>query len=417
MTAALWTSLVPADARFAPDEIPVGAHGHHVEYADGSRRLCATSGLWNVPLGYGNPVVADAVDRAMREASYLSLFRTPHRYAMDAADTLVDLAGSDTYSRVVFSTSGGAAIDAAMKLCRQFWAQGGDPSRSIVVGLRGSYHGTMYGSQSLSGDDLLQGVYGVDRRTVRHVAHDDGGEQLTTLLEREGPRVAAVVIEPVLGTGAREVADDFLRRVGELRERHEFLLVADEVATGFARTGPLFASGGWDVPPDLLVLSKALTNGAMAAAALLVGTRIASTFVRGGWTFVHGETQAGTPASAAAVLAVTEEMRRTDVEHTTRVLGEELRVLAAELVADGLVQRVTGRGCFLGLVVEGRAGGSLAREEGSELVRAVAEHGANVQPSPDGVALVPGYGFGADELATLRRALSEGIRRFREGPV
>jgi len=83
---ALWTSMLPADTAFSPDRVAVGAAGHHLFYADGSERLCATSGLWNVPLGFGNPAVTEAVSRATRDASYLSLFRAPHRYAEDAAD-------------------------------------------------------------------------------------------------------------------------------------------------------------------------------------------------------------------------------------------------------------------------------------------------------------------------------------------
>src|SRR5690606_19135764 len=120
----------------------------------------------------------------------------PHRLAADAADALVDLAGAETYERVIFSTSGGAANDAMMKLVRQYWAVVGDTRRTIVVGLRGSYHGTMYGSHALSGDALLQPLYALDRRGIRHVAHDDDGEQLDLLLQREGSRIAAVVLEP-----------------------------------------------------------------------------------------------------------------------------------------------------------------------------------------------------------------------------
>lgn len=216
---ALWASLVPADTVFMEKDVAIGAKGHRIEYADGSTRLCATSGLWNVPLGYGNPVISDAVTKAMHDASYLSLFRVPHRYAEDAAEALIEVANPRRYKRVIFSTSGGAANDAAMKLCRQYWNQNGNSSRSIVVGLRGSYHGTMYGSHALSGDDLLQSAYSVDRRSIRHVAHHDEGEQLETLLKREGSRVAAVVVEPVLGSGAYALSGTFVDRLLSLREK------------------------------------------------------------------------------------------------------------------------------------------------------------------------------------------------------
>ncbi|WP_017201489.1 daptide-type RiPP biosynthesis aminotransferase [Microbacterium algeriense] len=411
---ALWTSMLPADTTFSPSQVAVAATGHRIAFADGSTRLCATSGLWNVPLGFGNPAVAEAVSKAARDASYLSLFRAPHRQAEEAADALIDLANPERYARVVFSTSGGAANDAAMKLARQYWAQHGTASRSLIVGLRGSYHGTMYGSHALSGDDLLQSAYAVDRRSVRHVAHDDDGEELSALLQREGDRVAAVVVEPVLGTGAHALAPAFIRRLLALREHYGFLLVADEVATGFGRTGRIFATDDWAAAPDVLILSKALTNGAMGAAALLVCPRIASAFVRGGWTFVHGETQAGTPACAAAILAVIAELHRIEVESTTQALAAELLRLAMLWKAEGVVTEVTGSGCFLGLGLRAADGSPLSGSHVLQIVSAIADDGVLVHPGPSSIELIPGYGFGPEDLLETDRAVRAGLARIRE---
>ncbi|QNA93337.1 MULTISPECIES: daptide-type RiPP biosynthesis aminotransferase [unclassified Microbacterium] len=413
----LWTSMLPADSTFSPDRIAVGAAGHRIEFADGSTRLCATSGLWNVPLGFGNPAVAEAVCKATHDASYLSLFRAPHRYAEAAAEALIELANPRRYSRIIFSTSGGAANDAAMKLARQYWAHQGAGSRTIVVGLRGSYHGTMYGSHALSGDDLLQSAYSVDRRSMRHVTHTDDGDELETLLTREGSRVAAVVVEPVLGSGAYALSDTFIRRLLTLREQHGFLVVADEVATGFGRTGTMFATDGWEAAPDVLILSKALTNGVMGAAALLVGPRIASAFVRGGWTFVHGETQAGTPACAAAILAVIDELHRIDVTATTRALATELRDLAMSLTADGMVTEVTGRGCFVGLGLRNADESPLSGTQVLRVVSAIADNGVLVQPGPSAIELIPPYGFTASELRDTEAAVRAGLSRVREASV
>jgi adenosylmethionine-8-amino-7-oxononanoate aminotransferase len=406
--------MLPADATFPDDRVAVGASEHRIEFADGSTRLCATSGLWNVPLGFGNPAIAEAVTKAVHDASYLTLFRAPHRYAELAADALVELADRDRYSRVIFSTTGGAANDAAMKLVRQYWSQRSAGSRSLVVGLKGSYHGTMYGSHALSGDDLLQSVYAVDHRSVRHVSHSDDGEELETLLKREGTRVASVVVEPVLGSGAHPLSDAFVQRLLALREQYGFLIVADEVATGFGRTGSMFATDDWGAAPDALILSKALTNGAMGAAALLVGSRIASEFVRGGWTFVHGETQAGTPACAAAIIAVIEELNRIDLVSTTRALAADLWDLAMSLESDGVVSSVTGRGCFVGLGLSHHDQSSLSGPEVLRVVSAIEDNGVLVQPGPSAIQLIPPYGFDAAELRELDRAVRAGLARFGE---
>lgn len=411
---ALWTSMLPADSTFTPDQVAVGAAGHRIEFADGSTRLCATSGLWNVPLGFGNPAIAEAVMKATHDASYLSLFRAPHRYAEDAAEALIELANPIRYHRVIFSTSGGAANDAAMKLARQYWAQRGYGSRSLIVGLKGSYHGTAYGSHALSGDDLLQSVYSVDRRAVRHVSHSDDGEELELLLKREGSRVASVVVEPVLGSGAHALSNAFIDRLLALREEYGFMVVADEVATGFGRTGTMFATDRWAAAPDILILSKALTNGAMGAAALLVGERVASEYVRGGWTFVHGETQAGTPACAAAILAVIEELHRVDVEPTAQALGTDLLGLATGLRADDVVTEVTGSGCFLGLGLRNEDESPLSGPDILRVVSAIAQNGVLVQPGPSSIELIPAYGFTSDELFEVDAAVRAGLAQARD---
>lgn len=427
----VWPALSPADAVVDAGRVAVSAYGHRLRYADGSDRLCATSGLWNVPLGYGHEGVAEAVAAALRDASYLTLFRGVHRPAQEAADALLGLAGRDAYERVIFSTSGGAANDAAMKLVRQHHVERGDPARTVVVGLRGSYHGTMFGSHALSGDALGQGAYALDRRAVRHVDPADGGAELTTLLRREGSRVAAVVIEPLLGSGAHPLEPAFVDAVLDLRDAHGFLLVADEVATGFGRTGPVFASGEWSRPPDVLVLSKALTNGALGAAALLVGPRIVSGFRHRGATFVHGETQAGTPAVAAAIRTVVEEISRTDVRATVGRLGERLRALAEGLVRDGLAVEVRGRGAFLAVALadpgvprqvatpvrpsaSSPAPPRLPADRVADVVAAVGDAGAVVHPGVDGIQLIPAYGFGDDDLAELDTAIRAGLARVSE---
>ena len=139
-----WEFLIPPSGFGAVGRTAVSAHGTRVSFADGTQLLCGTSGLWNVNLGYGHPRIADAVARAFREASYLTLFRYGHEPAEQAAAALVDSAGADHFARVLFSTSGSAANDVVMKLARHYWMILGEPQRRVVVGLSGSYHGLTY---------------------------------------------------------------------------------------------------------------------------------------------------------------------------------------------------------------------------------------------------------------------------------
>jgi adenosylmethionine-8-amino-7-oxononanoate aminotransferase len=208
---------------------------------------------------------------------------------------------------VLFSTSGGAANDVMMKLVRHHQALRGEGQRRVVVGLKGSYHGLTYGSFGLTGERLGQDAYSVDQRHVRHVG---SAAELMALFAREGHRIAAVVLEPVLGSGAYPVPAELLAALPGLRAEHGFLLVADEVATGFGRCGSFFASSSWAVQPDVLVTSKGLTNGTCAASALVVSHEVCEVFESADSMLVHGETQAGTPSSCAAIVATIGEMQR-----------------------------------------------------------------------------------------------------------
>lgn len=402
----LWESLVPPSRYGQPDRCAVAAEGTQVRFADGSTALCATSGLWNANLGYGNRVIAEAVADSLTAASYLTVFRGGHRFAVSAARALLDVCGPEHYGRVLFSTSGGAANDVMMKLVRHHQVLRGEGRRNVVVGLRGSYHGLTYGSFGLTGERLGQEVYGVDQRAVRHVDHRDEAE-LTALLAREGHRVAAVVVEPVLGSGAHPVSDRLLRALPRLRDEHGFLLVADEVATGFGRTGRFFASEAWPARPDVLITSKGLTNGTCAAAAVVVSHEVCEGFERADAVLVHGETQAAAPSSCAAVVATIAEVERLGavgraVENSARLDG-----LLDRLAAHPLVAGHRGVGCM-------RAVTLTAPGLAPQVVAAARQSGLIVQPGPDCVQLMPALVYGEPQFARLEALLSAALDRVAE---
>ncbi|RSM63048.1 aspartate aminotransferase family protein [Amycolatopsis sp. WAC 01376] len=391
----VWESLIPPSEYGKPERHAVSAQGTRVRFADGSWALCATSGLWNVNLGYGNRAIADAVGESLNTASYLSLFRGGHDLAVRAANALLAVCGPEQYGRVLFSTSGGAANDAMMKLVRHCQALRGEEPRRVVVGLKGSYHGLTYGGFSLTGEELGQRGYGVDQRAVRHVGHHDEVE-LETLLAREGHRVAAVVLEPVLGSGAYEVSDRLINALGRLRAEHGFLLVADEVATGFGRTGPYFASQDWPVRPDVLVTSKGLTNGTCAASAVVVSHEVCEDFERADAVLVHGETQAGSPSSCAAVLAMVEEMARLEAVELAARNSARLGKLLDRLTAHPMVTGHRGRGCFRAVELTGRS---------AEVMAVARRSGLIVQPGPDCVQLVPALTYTEADFEELEALL------------
>lgn len=404
----LWVPLIAQHDFPVDSHTAVSAHGVHVAFEDRQRRLCAKSGLWNANLGYGNPRIAKAISGELETASYLPLFRTAHRKAIEAANALLSLP-AHPFQRVVFSTSGGSANDACMKLVRQYFALDGQPERKVIVGLTGSYHGLTYGSQALSGDDLGQAVYGVDRRNIRHIRFDDGGAELAQLMLREGRRVAAVIVEPVLGSGADVVPGNFLDSLLKLREKHGFLVVADEVATGFGRVNSWFVSDEWPSAPDVIVTSKAMTNGTSACAALLIGQRVTETFDSTESVFVHGETQAGTPATCAAILSTIDEMRRLDHGRLTAAVSAGLDELIARLGDIPGIGTSTGRGCMRAIKLETEDGLPLSPDRVVAVVRRIHQAGAIVQPGPGRIQLLPALVFTKDNFEELHTAIAAGL--------
>lgn len=416
MTGALWPSLLPPSAHGRDDLCLVSAEGTRVRDASGRSLLCATSGLWNVNLGYGNRVIADAVHDAMVQASYLGVFRWENQHARVAAQRLVEFAGRDRYSHVQFATSGGAANDLVMKVARQFHALRGDTGRRVIVGLKGGYHGLTFGSFALTSDELGQRMYGVDRSAIVHVDVNDV-EQLRRLFERNGSKIAAVVVEPLQGTGAVELSDDYVGALGELRDAHGTLLVADEVATGFGRTGWNFASQAWTHAPDVLVTSKGLTNGTMPASAVLVSERVAEPFVAADTFVAHAETQAGTAVSAAAVIATIDQMEALDAVGSARRLASGLDARLARLEAEQPdVDGVRGSGCFRAVGVSS-AGEPLTSQQVGELVACVRHAGLVVHPGPSGFQLIPSLVTTESELDEMFDLLGDGLERFRRQSV
>lgn len=397
----LWESLVMPSQYGRAEVFAVGCEGHRVRFADGSTALDVMSGLWNANLGYGNEAITEAITQTLKSAAYLPLFRGGHDLAERAARALLDVSGPEQFGRVVFSTSGGAANDVMMKLVRHYQSLRGDEDRNIVVGIKGSWHGLTYGSFALTGQPLGQPTYGVDQRFVRHVSHEDETE-LVDLLAREGDRIAAVVIEPVLGTGAHVVSERLLGSLEQLREQYGFLLVADEVATGFGRTGSYFASQTWPVRPDLMIASKGLTNGTCAASAVVVSHGVCELFEEKDAVLFHGETQAGSPTSMAAILATIAEMERLDACVRAQKISIQLQEFLDDLLSHPLVVGHRGAGCFRGIQTAGPS---------DPVVVAARRRGLIIQPGTDFFMLVPALTYTAedfDEMATsLRAALDD----------
>jgi adenosylmethionine-8-amino-7-oxononanoate aminotransferase len=375
------------------------ARGNTITFADGTEALCGISGLWNASLGFGNVAVAEAINEANLDAATLPIFRRGSAYSREAATRLLEFALPHEYSSVFYATSGSSALDAVVKLSRQFHDINSNPKRRRIVSFTASYHGVTMGAMAVTGSYLFQDVYQVDQRLNIKIPYDDLAA-LDIVMKRFGPEIAAVIMEPVLGSGALPVPQDIVDAVYAYRESEGFLIVADEVATGFHRTGPRFASHDW-IQPDVLVLSKALTNGTCAASALLLGDRVVDAFDQAQQVFWHGETQAGSPQSCAAIVATLDEIERLDIATSAARVGRRLAAFVSGL--ESLSPRVKGfgRGSFRAVQLFDEAGELIGTDKVFELVSECRRRGAVVQPSPGALQFVPALNYPDAELDVL----------------
>ncbi|MEV7024527.1 daptide-type RiPP biosynthesis aminotransferase [Kitasatospora sp. NPDC093558] len=403
----LWKLLLPPSDCGGRNRRKAEAVGARLRFADGSEVLDATSGLWNVNLGYGNAAIGEAI--AAAERADPDAGSSSHSYALKASESLVAAAGQADYRQAVFSTSGGAANDLAMKLARQYAALRGQKERRLVVALKGRYHGLTYGVHSLTREALDQQLYGVDLRNVRHVDPADP-EELVRFMERHGPRVAAVACEPVLGSGAHPLSDAFVGAMTTLRHEYGFLLIADEVATGFGRTGPMFASSRWPEAPDLLIASKGLTNGSCAASAVLVSHVVAAAFEEHDAPLVPSEAPACSPANYAAISATLAQFEELDALAAAERTGTALHLILREVTRRRpLVRSITGTGCFRALHLQDADGRPLDDRAVQGAIAAIRSHGALVYPGPGAIQLVPVLTSTKQDLADLASALRQGL--------
>ncbi|MDR5901083.1 aspartate aminotransferase family protein [Halomonas icarae] len=347
----------------------VGGEGPYLIDAQGKRYLDACGGAAVSCLGHSDAEVIEAVrDQVGRLAYAHSSFFTTEPME-ELADFLVERAPADL-SSVYFVSGGSEAVEAALKLARQYFIERGEPQRKHLIARRQSYHGNTLGALATGGNAWRRQQFEPLLVEVSHVspcyAYRDQapgetpeayGERLAAELEAEiqrlGPEnVMAFVAEPVVGAtlGAVPAVPGYFRRVREICDRHGILLVLDEVMCGMGRTGTLFAAEQEGVTADLVTIAKGLGAGYQPIGATLVSERIRAAIAEGSGFFQHGHTYIGHATACAAALAVQRIIEARGLLERVVSLGEELQLrLEARFGDHPHVGDIRGRGLFRGL--------------------------------------------------------------------
>jgi len=326
--------------------------GVYLYDVEGNRYIDGTSALWCNVHGHRHPDLDRAAREQLDKVAHSTMLGLSHPGATELAARLVEIAPPGL-TRVFYSDSGSTAAEIALKMAFQYHQQRGDTARNRFIRMREAYHGDTIGSVSVGGIDLFHATY--RPLLFETLAAEPGdAEQMERLLSAHEGEVAAVIMEPLIqGAGGMIVhPDGYLRAVRELCDRHGVLLICDEVATGFGRTGTMFAVEQEGVSPDFLCLAKGITGGYLPLAATLTTEAVYDAFLGApaeAKTFFHGHTYTGNPVACAVALANLDVFKN---ERTLARLGPKIELLErrlAEIAAMPGVSEVRSRGVMVGI--------------------------------------------------------------------
>jgi len=372
-------------------EVPVLVRGEGCYIWDdhGRRYLDGLSGLFVVQAGHGRTELADAAAKPAADLGYFPLWSFAHPPAIELAGRLAELAPGDL-NRVFFTTGGSEAVESAWKLAKQYFRLAGKPGKHKVISREIAYHGTPHGALSITGipelkadyEPLVPSAFRVPNTNFyRAPEHGDdivafgrwAADRIEEVILAEGPdTVAAVFLEPVQNAGGCfPPPPGYFQRVREICDRHDVLLVSDEVICAFGRLGDTFASARLGYQPDIITFAKGITSGYAPLGGMIASERLFEPFKHGTTMYAHGYTFGGHPVSSAVAMANLDIFDREGLNEHVRSNEDVFRATLEKLLDLPIVGDVRGAGYFYGieLVKDKATKETFTDEESEQLLR------------------------------------------------
>ncbi|MEU5776995.1 adenosylmethionine--8-amino-7-oxononanoate transaminase [Streptomyces venezuelae] len=405
----VWHPYAPMPGRQEPLVVE-SASGVRMRLAGGDELIDGMSSWWSAIHGYNHPALNEAVRGQLDRMSHVMFGGLTHEPAVSLAKRLVDMT-PDGLEHVFLSDSGSVAVEVAVKMCLQHWRSLGRPEKQRMLTWRGGYHGDTWQPMAVCDPkggmhELWQGVLPqqvfADAPPSGFDAYEKSyAEHLHELIGRHAAELAGVIVEPVVqgAGGMRFHSPGYLRALREACDAHDVLLVFDEIATGFGRTGALFAADHAGVTPDVMCIGKALTGGYLSMAATLCTSRVADGISRGEVpVLAHGPTFMGNPLAAAVAGASIDLLLGQDWHTEVKRIESGLREGLAEAAALPSVREVRVLGA-IGVVQLDHPVDMAAA------TRAVVREGVWVRPFRDLIYTMPPFITGDDDVARIARAV------------
>ncbi len=407
----------------------------------GRSYIDGVSSLWVNIFGHRKKEIDDAIKAQVDRISHSTLLGLSNEPAILLAEKLVSLMNSSfgraqgpCPSRVFYSDNGSTAVEVALKMAFQYWQNKGEPQKTAFLSLNNAYHGDTIGAMSVGGVDLFHKVFGpLYFRTFKAPSpycyrcelerqYPDCGifcaDALEEMIKAHHRNIAGMIIEPLVQAAGGMIVSPagYLRRVGELCRQYNILLIADEVATGFGRTGRMFASEHEEAAPDIICLSKGITGGYMPLAATIATEEIYGAFLgefRDLKTFFHGHSYTGNPLACAAAAACLDIFDR---EQTLRAMKPKIQFLEQwlrELKEIDLVGDVRSKGLMAGVELVRKKKTKEPYDWQEKMGWKVAYHardnGVIIRPLGNVIVIMPPLNISMEDLGRMLRVLRDAI--------
>ena len=396
----------------------VSASGVRLKLADGHELIDGMSSWWSAIHGYNHPILNQALKDQIDTMSHVMFGGIIHEPAALLCKTLVNITPQGL-DKVFLCDSGSVSVEVALKMAIQYWYSQGVPKKSRILSLRNGYHGDTFGAMSVC--DPVTGMHHLFRNSLaeqlftespRCGFHEEWNESYLTdikhLLEKHSHELAAVILEPILqGTGGMYFySPDYLKRVRELCDEYDVLLIADEIATGFGRTGKLFACEWAGISPDILCLGKAMTGGYMTLAATLCTNRISEGICNGeAGVFMHGPTFMGNPLACSVANASIDLLLSSNWQ--TRILEIEQQLISGLSPAKAFDNVIDVRCLGAVGVIETKNPVDVAK-----IQKQFVEEGIWIRPFGSRVYVMPPYIISQKDLDTLMARILKVARNY-----
>ncbi len=388
---------------------------HGKKYIDG------VSSLWVTVHGHRKREIDEAVRAQLGKVAHSTLLGISNRPAIELAQRLLQIA-PDGLTRVFYSDNGSTSVEVALKMAYQYWKNQGKERRQFLS-FENAYHGDTIGAVSVGGIDLFHGIFsGLLFKTIRvpYPEKENYLDNLAFIVEQKAKDLAAVIVEPLVqgASGMRMMIPNAMKEIREICDRNQVLLIADEVAVGFGRTGKMFACEHDGVTPDFLCMSKGITGGYLPLAATLTTEEIYRAF-RAPYeqykTFFHGHSYTGNPLACAAAIANLDVFEKEKTLEKLQGKIELLSELIAPLRDHAHVKQIRQKGFLVGIELiqnkETQLEYSVADRIGAKICLRAREHGAILRPLGNVLLLVPPLSI---EEAPLRELVAILIRSMEE---